>query len=355
MTVIITGAAGFIANSLIPKLLAKSDERIIALDNLHPQVHGDKPSLASHLRDPRVTFMMGDVVDPAVWDRLLTRITPRAIVHLAAETGTGQSLLESTRHVNVNVDGTAAMMDALSRHDRIPEQIILTSSRAVYGEGRWRDLGDGSYFYPPPRGAAQLASGEWEPKAPSGAESEFTPHRAGEVEPRPTNVYAATKLAQEHLLAAWSASFGVDLTVLRLQNVYGAGQAVGNPYTGVLTFFATQLVAGNPISVYEGGGIVRDFVHVSDVTEALVTTLEQAAVSGRYRTLDLGSGEHGTLEDFARILAEHTAGGEVRITQDYRLGDVRAAFASIDASRQKLGYTPKVPFEAWVRAQATDQ
>lgn len=344
MTILITGGAGFIGSRLVPLLLENTSDDIAVLDNLHPQVHGANPGTPGHLRGPRVQFIQGDVVDPEAWAQALEGGSPATVYHLAAETGTGQSLRESIRHSNVNVNGTAVMMDALSSRDAIPERVLLTSSRAVYGEGRWRDLATGGYFYPAPRGAQQLADHQWDPVAPSGAAAEFTPHRAGEVEPRPTNVYAATKLAQENLLTAWCSAFGVDLTVLRLQNVYGAGQAVGNPYTGVLTYFSTQLVAGHGISVYEGGDILRDFVHVSDVARALLAAIGGDAVPGRHRAFDIGSGEVGTLHAYAQALAAAAGDFPVAVTDEYRLGDVRAAFADVADAREAIGYEPSVRF-----------
>ncbi|WEO76160.1 NAD-dependent epimerase/dehydratase family protein [Cryobacterium sp. SO2] len=358
MTILITGGAGFIGTALTRALLEDTDEDIVVLDNLHPQVHGEHPILPALFDRPRVNFVRADVTDPLAWDALLAQTRPRIVVHLAAETGTGQSLLQASRHTHVNVNGTAVMLDALARADRIPQRIILTSSRAVYGEGRWRDLTTGEYFYPAPRGAAQLASGLWDAIAPSGGGVEFTAHEASQVEPRPSNVYAATKLAQEHILLSWCAALTVDLTVLRLQNVYGAGQAVGNPYTGVLTYFARELNSARPISVFEGGGIARDFVHVSDVVRAIEAALSAPVGAAGHRTFDIGAGASGTLAHFATVLAGHVGAAEPDITRDYRLGDVRAAYADIKAARDGLGYEPRITFEegsrellTWVAAE----
>lgn len=358
MTILITGGAGFIGTALTLALLANTAEDIVVLDNLHPQVHGEQPKLPAALDGPRIRFVRADVTDAAAWDSLLVDVAPRIVVHLAAETGTGQSLLQASRHTHVNVNGTGVMLDALARANRIPQRIILTSSRAVYGEGRWRDLTTGEYFYPAPRGAVQLAAGLWDAIAPSGGDVEFTAHQADQVEPRPSNVYAATKLAQEHILTSWCAALTVDLTVLRLQNVYGAGQAVGNPYTGVLTYFARELSSARPISVFEGGGLARDFVHVSDVVSAIEAALVAPVDDAKHQTFDIGTGSSGTLAHFAAILAGHVGATDTRITSDYRLGDVRAAYADIRAARDVLGYAPRVSFEegsrellGWVAAE----
>jgi dTDP-L-rhamnose 4-epimerase len=349
MTVLISGGAGFIGSRLIP-LLSRVGLAVVVLDNLHPQVHGPSQSVPRFLADHDVSFHLGDVADPSVWNRVLADVTPSVVVHLAAETGTGQSLREAARHAEVNVTGTAVMLDALVRAERLPKRVVLTSSRAVYGEGAWIERETGARFYARPRGPKQLRTEQWDPIGPNGEPADFVPHAAAEVEARPTNVYAATKLAQENILGAWATAIDVELMVLRLQNVYGAGQAVGNPYTGVLTFLARQLLAGEVLSIFEGGGIVRDFVHVSDTARVIARCVEapidSAGAGDRYpRTFDIGSGAHGTLEEYARVLASNVSGGEVRITADYRLGDVRAAYADISAAEAELGYAPKVSFE----------
>lgn len=353
MTVLLTGGAGFIGTRLT-RALVDAGHEVVVLDNLHPQVHGE--NAADPVLPDGAEFVRGDVCDAAAMSTLVSRVRPSAVYHLAAETGTGQSLTQSHRHASVNVLGTAVLMDALSSNGVVPERFMLTSSRAVYGEGAWRD--GGATVYPPQRLASDLAAGGWLPAMPSGNDGEPLPHRADVVEPRPTNVYAATKLAQEHLLSAWVGSFGSRLATLRLQNVYGAGQALGNPYTGVLTYLTTQALAGNTLHVYEGGGIVRDFVHVSDVVAALLAALDAPLDAGGTRTVDIGSGEAATLETAARTLVDIAGSGSIEITDEYRLGDVRAAFADNAAAREWLGYRPRTTFAAgaaelvaWARSE----
>ncbi|MGV8883235.1 MAG: NAD-dependent epimerase/dehydratase family protein [Rhodoglobus sp.] len=346
-TVLISGGAGFIGTKLANSLVA--DYEVVLLDNLHPQVHasGEWPdnSPAAAVR------RLGDVTDSVVWAELVAEFTPNVIVHLAAETGTGQSLTQSTRHTSVNVTGTARMLDALSNSGHRPESIVLASSRAVYGEGQWRAK-SGDLYYAKPRGAAQLDDEQWEPFGPDGEQGTAMPHNAATVEPRPSNVYAATKLAQEHVLSSWCTSMDVPLSVLRLQNVYGAGQALENSYTGVLTYFATQAIAGVPINVYEGGGIIRDFVHVDDVVRALTAAIDSVPIGGS-RLLDIGSGSAGTLLDFATELSSVAESPAPVISNQYRLGDVRAASADIEPARADLGYVPQVSFRDGVEGLLT--
>ena len=228
-TCIVTGGAGFIGCALSEELTRRFD-RVIAIDSLHPQVHTSTERPKSLAK--AVELVIGDVSHSDLWDRVLSEVTPSCIVHLAAETGTGQSLTQSTRHVSANLMGTSVMLDALVRHNAVPNQIILTSSRAVYGEGAWRNA-DGVSVYPGQRDKAQLEAGQWDFEG-----LEFQEFAFGKTIPTPTNIYAATKLAQEHILSAWANAFGVSLDIARLQNVYGPGQALHNSYTGIVCLFA---------------------------------------------------------------------------------------------------------------------
>lgn len=334
-TVVVSGAAGFIGTRVVPRLLDAGYE-VIALDNLHPQVH---PELRwPDETDPRAHRVDGSVEDIAVWRTALQQAgTAPTVLHLAAETGTGQSLTEARRHASVNVVGTAALTDALVELSITPRSIVLTSSRAVYGEGSW-STADGAVGSPSPRVAPDLERHEWSPRIDGVVAATPLPNEAAVVPARPTNVYASTKLAQEHLLTSWCSAMGVPLSVLRLQNVYGAGQSLSNSYTGVLTFFATRAAAGQAIEVYEGGGILRDFVHVSDVAAAIHAAIDRpGAVHG---AVDIGSGASVTLLEVANTMARLADSPTPVVTDRYRPGDVRAAFASIEAAREALGYEP---------------
>lgn len=267
-SVLITGGAGFIG-SLLSRRLVESGYEVAVMDILLPQVHGDRPTLSLA---PSVRFFTGDVTHAPDWDAVLRLFRPSQVVHLAAETGTAQSLSHATRHGSVNVVGTTQLLDALSRAKLVPDQLTVASSRAVYGEGAWRS--GTQVFYPPPRSHAQLLAGAWDPVGPTGEPAVPLPNCAGQTEPRPTNVYGATKLAQEHLLAAWAAAHDTKLSVLRLQNAYGPGQSLTNPYTGVVPFFARLSREKLPSEVYEDGRIVRDLVYIDDVVDALFAAVE---------------------------------------------------------------------------------
>lgn len=342
--VLITGGAGFIGCALAPELIAAGCD-VVALDNLHPQVH-TRPGLPTRL--PRlVHFVPGDVATPPTFQALFKYFKPDVVVHLAAETGTGQSLTEAGRHASVNVCGTANLLDALTAVRHIPREFLLCSSRAVYGDGAWMD-GAGAMFYPPGRSNADLKLARWDYRGPQGEPAKPQAHVAGRTQPNPTSIYGATKLAQEHLLAAWCRAFGSRLTVLRLQNVYGPGQSLGNPYTGVLTLFARMASEGKQLDIYEDGEIIRDFVYVSDVVGAMMRALQSRGEG--VRTYDIGSGKPTTIATVARHVACALGAPEPLITGRFRDGDVRAAFCSIEAAQRDLGYSPGISLDEGLAA-----
>lgn len=352
--VLITGGAGFIGSTLARRLVDEG-VRVSVVDNLHPQVHApqewpaDLPASVDRFRR--------DITVAADWDEVLAAVRPDVVVHLAAETGTGQSLTEASRHGRVNVVGTTEMLDAFTRHGHVPTGIVLTSSRAVYGEGRWA-AGDVP-FHARVRDVARLegAAGDprlWDPEpepgvvVPNGLVHPL-PHHAATTDPRPTNVYAATKLAQEHVLAAWTSAMGTSLAVLRLQNVYGPGQSLTNPYTGIVSLFGRLATEGERAEVYEDGHILRDFVFVDDVVAALSSAVGATAAGRSIPTLDIGSGEPVTLLELARTVARLAGSPEPTVCGKYRPGDVRAAHACVDDAAAMLGYRAKTDVTSGVR------
>jgi dTDP-L-rhamnose 4-epimerase len=316
---------------------------VTIVDSLHPQVHDPKelpvvPQGAVLLKyDIRDADALGDIAQDEF----------DVVVHLAAETGTGQSLDESVRHTSVNVVGTATLLDAFTRTGRLPSHIIVPSSRAVYGEGEWSVPGGvQSVSAGRPRLPSELAKANW---LPDGVITGSIPvaSAAHRTAPAPSNVYGATKLAQEHVLHTWCAAKGVALTVFRLQNVYGPGQAVRNPYTGVMTLFARRALDGQPIPVYEDGAIVRDFVFVDDVVDAILAGID--VPSETTRRFDIGSGRPTTILEMAEIVATEAGGPRPVVTGDYRLGDVRAAFCETSAAEAALSWRPQVDLRSGVR------
>lgn len=326
---LVTGGAGFIGTA-ISSLLGDSDE-VLAFDNLHPQIHanGARPEAL----DPHVGLFVGDIRSDADWDKVLSEFKPDTVIHLAAETGTGQSLNESTRHASVNVVGTTQMLDAFRRNGSMPSRIVLTSSRAVYGEGAWAGS-SGVLSYPGQRSVEQLEAGEWDFPG-----LEPVAMNADIVQPWPVSVYAATKLTQEHLIRVWAESFGVEAVILRLQNVYGPGQSLINPYTGIMSLFCRMAMGGKSIPLYEDGQVRRDFVLIDDVASAVVAAA--TVVKAPTRPLDIGLGTMHTISDAASLISLEYSAPEPHVTGKYRLGDVRHAWADIDASRTALGWEPR--------------
>jgi dTDP-L-rhamnose 4-epimerase len=341
-SVLITGGAGFIGSALSRRLV-KAGYDVAVMDVLHPQVHaaGQAIDLPTSVR-----LFTGDVTHAPDWDAVLRLFRPSQVVHLAAETGTAQSLSEATRHGLVNVVGTTQLLDALSRSGLVPDQLVLASSRAVYGEGAWQC--GGQVFYPPPRSHAQLAAGIWDPQGPTAERAVPLPSCAGRTEPRPTNVYAATKLAQEHTLAAWAAAHDTKVSVLRLQNVYGPGQSLTNSYTGIVALFARLSREHHPLEVYEDGRIVRDFVYIDDVIDALFASVQQPAVQPR--CLDIGSGTPTTIHELARTISAVCGAPEPVVVSKFRDGDVRAASCDIEPAKEALDWRPNWTLDDGLRA-----
>lgn len=307
--VLVTGGAGFIGSALADRYAPEVGQWVV-FDNLLPQVHGINGRPALH---PAAMLVEGDVRDRAALTRAVSECRPDVVIHLAAETGTGQSLTEPSRHTDVNATGTAVLFEALDSH--LPRRLVLTSSRAVYGEGSWQ-ASDGRVVRPGPRPASMLAHGLWDfpdlVALPSASRSSV---------PDPSNVYGATKLAQEHLVTSWTAARGVEPAILRLQNVYGPGQSPINPYTGITTLFVRLAHAGKSIPVFEDGHIVRDFVFIDDVVQAIAS-----AVSAPGPVLaDVGSGVPTSIAELAEAIAGILEAPAPSVTGQYRLGDVRHA------------------------------
>ncbi|CAJ4791681.1 NAD-dependent epimerase/dehydratase family protein [Burkholderia pseudomallei] len=287
--ILVTGGAGFIGCAISERLAARAS-RYVVMDNLHPQIHAS--AVRPGALHEKAELVVADVTDAGAWDALLSDFQPEIIIHLAAETGTGQSLTEASRHALVNVVGTTRLTDALVKHGIVVEHILLTSSRAVYGEGAWQK-DDGTIVYPGQRGRAQLEAAQWDFPGMT-----MLPSRADRTEPRPTSVYGATKLAQEHVLRAWSLATKTPLSILRLQNVYGPGQSLTNSYTGIVALFSRLAREKKVIPLYEDGNVTRDFVSIDDVADAIVATLVRTPEA--LSLFDIGSGQATSILDMAR-------------------------------------------------------
>ena len=344
--ILITGGAGFIGSRLAYALLqAEPSSRIWILDNLHPQVHG--LNATPPIFSDSVEFVCGDVADKATMYSVVASAKPELVYHLAAETGTGQSYDEVIRYCDANVTGTANLIEAVRAKSSVAtRKIVLAASRAVYGEGGYRDA-EGTIYVGLPRQAEAMSSRNFEVPLPAQAKlpAQAIPSDAN-LPVAPASVYASTKLMQEYLLNQTGEGASWKSTILRFQNVYGPGQSLCNPYTGVLSIFSRQLLEGKRLAIYEDGLIARDFVYIDDVVDALVKTGQRDLPHGT--TMDIGTGEAVSILDVARLLMRNLGcpDDNYDITGQFRVGDIRYACADTHAARELLGWEPHINVEA---------
>jgi dTDP-L-rhamnose 4-epimerase len=367
MRVLVTGGAGFIGSHVVAALTSTGHE-VRVLDALLPCVHpGGIPPFSG---DPGFEFVHGDVRDASAVDDALRGVS--AVCHLAAMVGLGVDFNDAPLYAGCNDLGTAVLLAAMARAGL--DRLVLASSMVVYGEGRYScagpsctgSLSTGSLSTgpsstghvpaatPPPRQAADLDAGRFEPRCPRCGEP-LAPELVPEDAPLgPRNVYADTKLAQEHLSASWARSTGGQAVALRYHNVYGPGMPRDTPYAGVASFFRSSLEAGRAPRVFEDGAQRRDFVHVRDVAGATATALEAVAGPGVHggpgtlRAYNVGSGTPRTVGQLASALADSFGGPDPVVTGEYRLGDVRHITASSERIWRELGWQASVPFAAGV-------
>jgi dTDP-L-rhamnose 4-epimerase len=332
----ITGGLGFIGLSLAGRLQSQGHE-VRIIDNLSAQIHGALPAVSV---PDGVSVLRHDVRDLASHAEALEGVD--AVFHLAAETGTAQSMYRISHYVGVNDGGTAALLEAIARCTRRPGQVVLASSRAVYGEGAYR-RDDGSVVQPPPRTRAQLAARRWEHVDSDGRELRSVPTEES-VSFSPGSIYAATKAAQEMLVSAGSAALGLRSTILRFQNVYGEGQSLRNPYTGIISIFYNRARQGLPISIFEDGLESRDFVHVDDVVEALFRSVSCDLPASAI--INVGSGVATAVHELAARLIR-IAGFNVplEVSAEFRVGDIRHCTADLARLESLLGLRPTVSLE----------
>ena len=336
--ILLTGGAGFIGCALSHLITVPNGLPVVAIDSLHPQVHAQSVRPADLHNE--VALIVADVCERATWTSLLAEWRPTIVVHLAAETGTGQSLNEASRHTHVNITGTARMLDAFAEVGHIPRRFVLSSSRAVYGEGVWL-RSNGEYMNPGQRSKAMLDAGQWD-----FAGATALPFVANVTPPDPTSIYGATKLAQEQIIRSWALSFGSEVAILRLQNVYGPGQSLDNPYTGIVSLFSRLARAGKSIPLYEDGLMRRDFIFISDVARALRAAMYEQRANGY--VYDIGYGQPTTIADVANLIAAHYDAPAPHVCGKYRNGDVRHAGCEVTRT-EVIGWQPEVTLSDGVR------
>jgi dTDP-L-rhamnose 4-epimerase len=343
--ILITGGAGFIGSHVVAACRAAGHE-VRVLDALLPAVHPAYPDGVPGLAG--VELLTGDVRDPAAVDRALDGVD--AVCHQAAMVGLGIDVQDMPEYAGINDLGTAVLLAAMARAE--VGRLVLASSMVVYGEGRY-ECPEHGVVPAAPRRRADLDAGRFEPPCPV-CGWQLTWGEVGEDTPAdPRNTYAATKLAQEHLAAAWARSTGGGAIALRYHNVYGPHMPRDTPYAGVASIFRSALESGRAPRVFEDGGQQRDFVHVSDVAQANLVSLAATPPDAALRTYNVASGVPHTVGDMARALADAFGGPAPEVTGEYRIGDVRHVVASPVRAEAELGFRAEVRFADGMREFAT--
>lgn len=354
--ILITGGAGFIGSHIAVELL-KRGYNVVVMDNLSPQIHGDNPEVTSPLYvsiKDKVKFIHGSVTERNDWEKALKDID--AVIHLAAETGTGQSMYEIKKYIDTNVGGTALLLDILTNSNHHVKRVVVAESRAIYGEGKYNcpNCGD---VYPLERNDSDMANGDFECKCPKcGGEVQLVATTEDSAI-HPSSVYGISKQVQGQLVHLVCKSIGVESVSFRYQNVYGPGQSLTNPYTGILSIFSTRIKNGNGLNIFEDGKETRDFVYIDDVVDATILGLEVPEANGH--VFNIGTGVATDVLTVAKTLCEkYGVNVPITVSGNYRLGDIRHNYADISAARKILGFNPKwnfsdgiEQFTKWVNQQ----
>lgn len=351
--ILITGGAGFIGSRLCEKLFNKGYEMTV-LDNLSPQIHGTSESFLFKRIKDKCTFIKGDVRDKEDWKKAIKG--QKIIVHLAAETGTGQSMYEEKKYNDVNVLGTANMLELLSKKHHKVEKIIIASSRAIYGEGKYVCDNHG-ITYPNQRNDSDMANKQFNLKCEICISTLKLAATDETSKIHPSSIYGKTKQIQEEMVMQKAELLGIPAVSFRYQNVYGPGQSLTNPYTGILSIFSTRILNGNPLDIYEDGEESRDFVYIDDVVNATIMGIEKEEANGQ--VFNVGSGVTTTVKKVAEYLrSSYNSEVEIAISGKYRLGDIRHNYADLTKINNILGFIPEYDFQKgicefveWVNTQ----
>lgn len=354
--ILITGGAGFIGANLALELFSKGDN-ITVLDTLSPQIHGSNPDLDSQLYNSiknKVRFVKGSVCDRTLLKDLI--VDNQYIYHLAAETGTGQSMYEISRYYEINVQGTANLLDVLGNNKNNVKKILVSSSRSIYGEGKYVGS-SGCEVFPDSRLDKDMLIGRFNPiDIISGNDlSLVATNENSKI--HPVSVYGMTKQFQEEMIMKISPTIGIIPVALRYQNVYGPGQSLSNPYTGILAVFSTRILNGNPIEIFEDGLESRDFVYIDDVVNANILAMESQDADNQ--VFNVGYGKAISVLSIAeKLLKLYNKDVEIKISGRYRVGDIRHNYADISKIKSILNFVPKVDFDSgllkfanWVKTQ----
>ena len=336
-TILITGGAGFIGSNLAKKLIKRGHDLRI-LDNFSKQIHGNNQSLDSELDG--VDLIIGDVRNKSVITQSLDDVN--AVVHLAAETGTGQSMYQLEEYQHTNISGTLNIINHLLHNEHSVEKIIVASSRAIYGEGRYSCKKHG-VIYPDERSEIEMSNGQFDHKCKlcnRNLEAEATPENARIA---PLSFYGITKQVQEQIVTMYAKVLGISGYSLRYQNVYGPGQSLMNPYTGIMAIFSTLARNNQTIRIFEDGNESRDFVYIDDVIDATIKCLSPDMHG--IESFNIGTGNPTSVYKVAEsIINNLDSNSELIITGEYRSGDIRHNYANLEKSAKDLSFISKTDF-----------
>lgn len=341
MKILITGGAGFIGSSLGKQLLLQG-HTVTIYDNFCEQIHGKCPD-KSQFEKMGFEIIEGDITDRnLLWESLREK---ELVVHFAAMTGTGQSMYNVTNYNHINVCGTANICDFLYQKDSKIQKIIVASSRSIYGEGKYQCTNCG-IVYPFSREVEDIRSGNYNPKCPvCKNHSTMTTLATDENSfPRPSSIYASTKLTQENQIDITARAIGIPSFCFRFQNVYGPGQSLINPYTGILAIFLRLALQNKTIEIFEDGSESRDFVYIDDVVDAVILGVNSIK-SGNY-ILNVGSGVSTSVIEVATLIKKYVEStSEIKISNAFRNGDIRHNFSDNSRIENILRFSPKWLFK----------
>ncbi len=342
--VLVTGGAGFIGSFIVDALVEKG-HKVRILDNLEPQVHGKEQKKPDYLNS-EAEFILADIRDRDTLAKSLKDV--EVVFHEAAAVGVGQSMYQVKKYVEVNTLGMANLLDIIANGEcRRLEKMIIPSSMSIYGEGAYGCESCGT-VYPPERTLQMLQNKKWNPDCPL-CDAPIIHKPVTENKPLvPTSVYAITKRDHEELALSVGKAYGISTFALRYFNVYGPRQALTNPYTGVAAIFCGNLLRGKPPYIFEDGGQLRDFVHISDIVRANLLCMEESEIS--YGCYNVGSGNNISIYELAMLLTRKMCSDiEPVITNKYRVGDIRHCYADISGLKRVLNWEPEIKLNEGMR------
>lgn len=359
--ILVTGGSGFIGAEIVNQLHSIGGWDITVLDAMTEQIHGKdwRQSYLYKTIEGKCRFIKGSVCDLSTVQEAIGNC--EVILHLAAETGTGQSMYQINQYNETNVMGTSNLLQAISltgKENKV-KKIILSSSRSVYGEGKYECSNCGVIF-PDGRGKEKLLEGDFNFYCPNCGKKMVLLPTTEDSAIKPASLYAYTKYAQEMMLRTMCPAMGIDYTIFRFQNVYGVGQSLKNPYTGILSVFSTLMLENKPVNIFEDGLESRDFVNVRDVARGVIDSITEPRSNGE--TINLGSGINTSVIKIAEILKKHYGSiSELKVTGDFRIGDIAHNKADISKARSILGFSPTISLDdglkefcSWVVGQDKD-